>query len=76
MSLGEHKQDARVALALVAGVAAGDRSAEELLVDGFDDLAHAARAHAYLAGFLLQALAASRGESQERSVDWIRSLLT
>lgn len=75
MSLGEHKAEARLALALVAGLAEGDDAAGELLVDAFDDLGQAARAHAYLAGFLLNALAASRGESAVVAAGWVRSLL-
>ena len=76
MSLGDHRDEARLALALVAGLAEGDEAADELLVDAFDDLGQAARAHAYLAGFLLQALAASRGESTTGSAAWVRSLLS
>ncbi len=66
---------ARVALSLVEGVARGDEAAEDLLVDAFDGLGDAAAAHAYLAGFVLQALADARGEPLARTCSYVRALL-
>jgi hypothetical protein len=54
---------ARVALSLVEGMVRGDPSTDPLLVEAFTGLEEAARAHAYLCGFLLQLLAHERGES-------------
>ena len=54
---------ARRALALVEGVARGERAAENLLVDAFASVDEAARAHAYLCGFLLQLLAEAHDEN-------------
>lgn len=66
---------ARLALSLVEGTVRGDPAADALLADGFADVGEAARAHAYLAGFLLQALADARGETPDASCDFIRRLL-
>jgi hypothetical protein len=52
----------KVALALAEGMARGDSDADALLVTGFNSLDEAARAHAYLSGFLLQLLADARSE--------------
>ena len=54
----------------------GDVAADELLADGFADVGEAARAHAYLAGFLLTALADARHETPEQSCRFVRRLLT
>jgi hypothetical protein len=56
---------ARLALNLVEGTVRGEPAAAELLVDGFANVGEAARAHAYLAGFLLTALADARHDTPE-----------
>ncbi|HEY7070398.1 MAG TPA: hypothetical protein VH479_09805 [Acidimicrobiales bacterium] len=66
---------ARLALSLVEGTVRGEPAAAELLADGFADVGEAARAHAYLAGFLLTALADARGEAPEESCRFLRRLL-
>lgn len=53
----------------------GELAADDLLAEGFADVAEAARAHAYLAGFLLTALADARYETPEQSCAFVRRLL-
>jgi hypothetical protein len=67
---------ARLALSLVAGTVRGDSSADELLAEGFTDEAEAARAHAYLSGFVVQSLATARGETPAQTCAFLRNLLT
>jgi hypothetical protein len=67
---------ARLALNLVEGTVRGEAAAAELLAEAFTDVREAARAHAYLAGFLLTALADARYETPEESCRFIRRLLT
>lgn len=66
---------ARRALALVEGVARGEQAAENLLVDAFASVDEAARAHAYLCGFLLQLVAAAFGESTAGAAVRVRDLM-
>ena len=73
--LGMDLRLAEVALALAAGVARGDESAEALTVGGFDSVEEAARAHAYLNGFLLVLLAKARNEEVESSVRYVKWML-
>ncbi len=54
----------------------GELAADDLLTEGFANVGEAARAHAYLAGFLLTALADARHETPARSCDFVRHLLT
>jgi hypothetical protein len=61
----------RVALALAEGVARGDSDADALLVTGFNSLEEAARAHAYLSGFVLQLLADARSEDLMVTVAYV-----
>ena len=68
-------QLAKVALALEEGLARGDTDAEALLTSGFDLVETAARAHAYLAGFLLQLLAEARGEDPTATVVYVQYML-
>ena len=65
----------KIALALAEGVARGDSDADGLLVAGFDSVEEAARAHAYLAGFLLELLARSRSEDVTATVGYVRTKL-
>jgi hypothetical protein len=65
-----------VALALARGVARGDTGADDLLVAGFNSVEEAAQAHAYLAGFLLQLLAAARAEEVTATVEYVQAKLT
>jgi hypothetical protein len=67
---------ARLALSLVEGTLRGEVAADDLLAEGFANLGEAARAHAYLAGFLLTALADARHETPEQSCRVVRRLLT
>jgi hypothetical protein len=64
-----------LALSLAEGVALGDAGADDLLLDAFDSVEDAARAHAYLAGFLLQVVAAERQEPVSSSTAHMRRLL-
>jgi hypothetical protein len=66
---------ARLALSLVEGTVRGDPAADELLVDGFGDLGEAARAHAYLAGFVVEILAESRQETTAQTCALVRHML-
>jgi len=66
---------ARLALSLVEGTVRGEPAAAELLAEGFADVGEAARAHAYLAGFLLIALADARHEMPEEACQFIRRVL-
>ena len=75
MATDSGREDALVALALVAGVVDGNEAADAMIVEAFHDGGHAARAHAYLSGFLLQALADQRGEEPSQTVIWVRSLV-
>lgn len=63
----------KVALSLAEGLARGDTDADPLLVTGFDSVEQAARAHAYLSGFLLQLLAHHRSEDIVATVNYVRS---
>ena len=65
----------KVALGLAEGVARGDADADALLLDGFDSVEQAARAHAYLSGFLLELLAHHRSEDIVATVTYVRSML-
>jgi len=66
---------ARRALNLVEGAARGDTNVDPLLIEAFDNLDEAARAHAYLAGFLLQLLAHERHEGVASTATRVRRLL-
>jgi hypothetical protein len=66
---------ARVALSLAEGTIGDAVGAEDLLVDAFADVEEAARAHAYLAGFVLVALANCRGETPQEACAYVRRLL-
>jgi hypothetical protein len=67
---------ARLALSLVEGTMRGDATADELLAEGFTDSAEAARAHAYLSGFVIQTLATARGETPAQTCGHLRALLS
>jgi hypothetical protein len=62
-------------LSLVEGSANGDEHADALLADALGTHETAARAHAYLSGFLLQLLATERGEPVPATVARVRLLL-
>ena len=66
---------AKGALALAQGVANGATEVDPLLVEGFNSVGDAARAHAYLAGFVLQLLADVRHEPVSDTVGYVRSKL-
>jgi hypothetical protein len=66
---------ARLALGLVEGCVRDDAAADSLLVDAFESVEEAAGAHAYLAGFVLQALAHARAEPVEVTAGYVRRLL-
>lgn len=66
---------ARLALSLVEGTLRGDSAADALLADGFEDQAEAARAHAYLCGFTVEALAEARRESPAETCAFLRRVL-
>jgi hypothetical protein len=57
---------AKLALRIVEGIAKGIPEADALIVESFDDPMTAALAYAYLAGFMLEALAA---EDPARSIE-------
>jgi hypothetical protein len=67
---------ARLALSLVEGTIRSDSAADDLLADGFSDQAEAARAHAYLSGFVIETLAIARGEQPAKTCEYLRGLLT
>jgi hypothetical protein len=69
------KRLATLALALADGVARGDPASDDLLIEAFDDLAEASRAHAYLTGFLLQLLAEERQEEATATMRYVRSVI-
>lgn len=69
------RQLAELALALVEGVARGDHDADALITTGFDSVETAARAHAYLSGFLLQLLADRRSETPQETAAYVRVVL-
>ena len=66
---------AKLALVLVEGCLRDDAAADAMLVDTFETVEEAAAAHAYLTGFLLQDLAAARGEPVAHTVERIRRML-
>ena len=67
---------AKVALRIVQGIAQGHPDADDLIAAAFDDATTASVAYAYLAGFLLEALAASEpSHSIEAAASEIRELL-
>jgi len=66
---------ARLALSLVEGTVRGDSAADDLLADGFGDLDEAARAHAYLTGFVVEVLAECRHETPAQTCAFVRRLL-
>lgn len=57
---------AKLALRIVEGIAKGNSDADALIIESFDDPMTAAVAYAYLAGFMLEALAA---EDPKRSIE-------
>ena len=57
---------AQLALRIVEGIAQGIPEADVLIAESFDDPMTAALAYAYLAGFMLEALAA---EDSSRSIE-------
>jgi len=67
---------ARLALSLVEGTVRGDSAADDLLAEGFSDPGEAARAHAYLTGFVVEVLAESRQETPAQTCAFVRRLLT
>jgi len=64
-----------LALALVEGSVRVGEAADEMFVDTFESLEEAAHAHAYLAGYVLQFLAAKRGQTVAQAADEIRRTL-
>lgn len=64
-----------LALALAEGVGTADPGVDDVILSGFSDLAEAGEAHAYLAGFLLQTLAAARHETISETSAYVRRLL-
>jgi hypothetical protein len=62
-------------LSLVEGMLRGDAAADRLVIDTFDDLEQAARAHAHLSGFLLEVLVEQRHQAPDAAARFIRSLL-
>ena len=73
--MSTNRELARLALSLVEGTVRGDSAADDLLAEGFDDLEDAARAHAYLCGFVLETLAAARRETPSDTCAYLRGLL-
>lgn len=73
--MDEHRRLAGLALHLVEGAEQGDEHADALLADAFETHAVAARAHAYLTGFVLQLLAGERGEPVGDVIARVRRLL-
>jgi hypothetical protein len=71
----DRRRLAGLALAVAEAAARGDEAADGLLVDAFADLDEAAVAHAYLSGWVLQLLAASRGEDVASTLAYVRSTL-
>jgi hypothetical protein len=71
----DRRELARLALALVEGSLTVGASADEMFIDAFESLEEAASAHAYLTGFVVQYLAAERGETVDQAVVRIRRLL-
>ncbi len=65
---------AEVALGLAAGIARGDEAADSLVEGGFESVEEAARAHAYLSGFLLILLAKARNEEVQSTVPYVQSM--
>jgi hypothetical protein len=74
-SVSADRDLARLALSLVEGTLRGEVAADDLLAEGFANVGEAARAHAYLAGFLLTALADARHETPDQSCGFVRRLL-
>jgi hypothetical protein len=66
---------ARLALDLVEGCVRDAAAADSLLVDAFESVEEAAAAHAYLTGFVLEALAEARREHVPAAAGYIRHLL-
>jgi hypothetical protein len=72
----DRRRLAGLALAVAEAAARGDETADGLLVEAFTDLDEAVVAHAYLSGWVLQLLAASRHEDVAATLDYVRSTLT
>ena len=73
--MDDDRAQARLALSLVEGMLRGDAAADRLVIDTFDDLEQAVRAHAHLSGFLLEVLAEERHQTPAATARFIRSLL-
>jgi len=73
--MDEHRRLANLALHLIEGAERGDEQADALLAEAFESHASAARAHAYLTGFVLQLLASERRQPMEATVARVRLTL-
>jgi hypothetical protein len=71
----DRRRLAGLAVLVAEAAARGDDSADGLLVDAFSSLEEAATAHAYLSGWVLQLLAASRGEDVAATLAYVRRTL-
>jgi hypothetical protein len=69
------RAQALLALSLVEGMLRGDVVADSLAIETFDGVEEAARAHAHLAGFLLEVLATERQQTPDAAARHVRSLL-
>lgn len=73
--MDDRRRLAALALSLIEGSENGDEHADALLADAFGTHETAAKAHAYLSGFILQVLATDRRQSIEEAVARVRRLL-
>jgi hypothetical protein len=75
LDMDDRRRLASLALSLIKGAENGDEHADALLAEALGTHETAARAHAYLSGFILRVLAAERDESVEQAASRIRQLL-
>jgi hypothetical protein len=74
--MSERSELARLALSVVEGVTAGDADAGGLITEAFDAPDLAARAYAYLSGFILEVFASEKFDgSTALAVAEVRKLL-
>jgi hypothetical protein len=75
LDMDDRRRLASLALSLIKCAENGDEHADALLAEALGTHETAARAHAYLSGFILRVLAAERDESVEQAASRIRQLL-
>ena len=68
-------KDAGLALSVVQGLLGDDPAAERMALEAFDSVEDAAKAYAYLVGYLIEEVAAARRTSEATAIADLRARL-